>query len=253
MMRCALIGSGSAGNALLVTAGDTRLLVDCGYSIKTFEARAAVLDFDPASLDAILVTHEHEDHLGGVLPLARKYALPVYWSRGTSLAASAKPGVRPVTHEFSPHASFAIGDIDILPVPVPHDAREPTQFVFRHGGVQVGMLTDLGSLTPHVLAAYAACNALILEFNHDPTLLAESAYPATLKARVASAYGHLSNAQSVGFLAQLDTSRLQRLVAAHLSERTNRPTLVAACLAQSVPGVVVEIARQDAVLPWFEV
>ena len=115
------------------------------------------------------------------------------------------------------------------------------------------MLTDLGSLTPHVLAAYAACNALILEFNHDPTLLAESAYPATLKARVASAYGHLSNAQSVGFLAQLDTSRLQRLVAAHLSERTNRPTLVAACLAQSVPGVVVEIARQDAVLPWFEV
>ena len=230
-MRCALIGSGSAGNALLVTAGDTRLLVDCGYSIKTFEARAAVLGFDPASLDAILVTHEHEDHLGGVLPLARKYALPVYWSRGTSLAASAKPGVRPVTH----------------------DAREPTQFVFRHGGVQVGVLTDLGSLTPHVLAAYAACNALILEFNHDPTLLAESAYPATLKARVASAYGHLSNAQSVGFLAQLDTSRLQRLVAAHLSERTNRPTLVAECLAQSVPGVVVEIARQDAVLPWFEV
>lgn len=252
-MRCALIGSGSAGNALLVTGGDTRLLVDCGYSIKVFEARASQLAFEPASLDAILVTHEHADHLGGVLPLARKYALPVYWSRGTSLAASVGPGARPATHEFSPHASFVIGDIDIQPVAVPHDAREPTQFVFRHGGAQLGLLTDLGSVTPHVLAAYAACDALILEFNHDPTLLGESAYPPALKTRVASAYGHLSNAQSRAFLAQLDTSRLQRLVAAHLSERTNRPALVADCLAHCLPGVVVEIARQDAVLPWFEV
>lgn len=252
-MRCALIGSGSAGNALLVSTGQTTVLVDSGYSIKAFEERAQALAFDPASLDAILVTHEHDDHLGGVLPLSRKYGTPVYWTRGTQLACAERHGAAAHACEFSPHAAFSIGDLEVLPVPVPHDAREPVQFVFCHEGARMGLLTDLGSITPHVLAAYAGCDAMVLEFNHDPDLLAASAYPATLKRRIASPFGHLSNTQTIDLLQRLDTSRLRRLVAAHLSERTNRPEIVAECLATHAAGIAADIARQDAVVPWFEV
>lgn len=252
-MRCALAGSGSAGNALLVASGNTRLLVDCGYSIKALAQRLLALDFDPASLDAILVTHEHDDHLGGVLPLARRYGLPVYWTHGTGLAARDRYGEAPDAHEFSPHTAFRIGEIDVQPVPVPHDARESVQFVFAHEGAKLGLLTDLGCITPHVVAAYAGCDALCLEFNHDPALLQASAYPASLKRRIAGDYGHLSNAQSLAFLAQLDCSRLGRLVAAHLSEKTNHPELVGAGLAGALPSVPWQIAPQDGVVPWFEV
>ena len=252
-MRGALAGSGSAGNALLVAAGDTRLLVDCGYSIKALEERLQDLALSPGELDAILVTHEHDDHLGGVLPLARRYELPVYWTRGTALAARERHGDTAVGREFSPHTPFRIADIEIQPVPVPHDAREAVQFVFTHAGCKLGLLTDLGAITPHVLEAYAGCDALCLEFNHDPALLQSSAYPSSLKRRIAGNYGHLSNAQSSDLLARLDRSRLRHVVAAHLSERTNRPELVAECLEGGLDGTRWEIARQDAVVPWFEV
>ena len=252
-MRCALVGSGSAGNALLVATDTTALLVDCGYSIKAFDARAAALDFDPRSLTAILVTHEHDDHLGGVLPLSRRYRVPVRWARGPALAATARHGEAIEAEAFSPHASFTIGDIDVTPVAVPHDAREPTQFVFSHAGSRLGVLTDLGSVTPHVLAAYADCDALCLEFNHDLERLMRSDYPPSLRKRISGAWGHLSNAQSEQLLANLKGPRLTRVVAAHLSERTNHPDLVAACLERVAPELDTVIASQDAVVPWFEV
>jgi phosphoribosyl 1,2-cyclic phosphodiesterase len=252
-VRCALIGSGSAGNALLVTAGDTALLVDCGYSVKAFEARAEQLDFDPRALTAVLVTHEHDDHVGGVLPLARRYRIPVYWSGGTALASAARHDEAVETREFSPHAAFAVGALEVTPVPVPHDAREPTQFVFSDGAARLGLLTDLGAPTPHVLATYADCDALCLEFNHDGALLESSAYPPSLRRRIASPWGHLSNGQAERLLAQLRGPRLARVVAAHLSEKTNRPDLVAACLARTVPDLATTIASQHAVVPWFEV
>lgn len=252
-MRCAVLGSGSAGNALLVSTGQTTVLVDSGYSVKALEARAAALEFDLAALDAILVTHEHDDHLGGVLPLSRKYDLTIHWTRGTRLAALERHSAAAREVEFSPHTGFAIGDLDILPVAVPHDAREPAQFVFAHEGARLGLLTDLGSITPHVVAAYAGCDALVLEFNHDPALLEGSVYPTSLKRRISSAYGQLSNVQSLDLLARLDTSRLQCLVAAHLSEKTNRPGLVADCLAAQLPAVPATIAPQEGVVPWFDV
>ena len=252
-MRCALIGSGSAGNALLVATDTTALLVDCGYSIKAFDARAAQLEFNPRDLCAVLVTHEHDDHLGGVLPLSRRYRLPVHWARGTRLVAHARHGEAVDSQDFSPHAPFTIGDIEITPVPVPHDAREPTQFVFRHGEQTLGLLTDLGSITPHVLEAYADCDALCLEFNHDLDRLAHSEYPPSLRRRIAGSYGHLSNAQSEQLLARLIGPRLKCVIAAHLSERTNDPGLVADCLARTAPDIKTVIASQDAVVPWFEV
>jgi len=252
-MRCALVGSGSAGNALLVTTDRTALLVDCGYSIKAFDARVAALDFNPRDLSAVLVTHEHDDHLGGVLPLSRRYRVPVRWARGTALAASARYGEAADAASFSPHAAFTLGDIEVTPVAVPHDAREPTQFVFRHGERRLGVLTDLGSVTPHVLAAYADCDALCLEFNHDLDRLMKSDYPPSLRRRVSGPWGHLSNAQAEALLAKLKGPKLKRVVAAHLSERTNHPDLVAACLERVAPELDTTIASQHAVVPWFEV
>jgi phosphoribosyl 1,2-cyclic phosphodiesterase len=254
-MRFALIGSGSAGNATLIDSGSTALLIDCGYSMREFESRAAALNFDPASLAAILVTHEHEDHAGGVVPLARRYDLPVYATRGTRVAAESRVGPLRDWQQISSHASFRIGDIEICPVPVPHDAREPSQFIFETAMTRLGVLTDLGSLTPHVVAEYRPCDALVLEFNHDPALLAQSAYPAQLKRRIASDYGHFSNAQAISLLQAMRPPRLKRLVAAHLSERTNRPDLVAALLdgrAAELGDFAWSIAAQDRASPWFE-
>lgn len=252
-MRCALIGSGSAGNGLIVATDTTALLVDCGYSLRTLHARLAELEFDPRALSAVLVTHEHSDHLGGVLPLAKRYGLPIRWARGTALAALARYGTVPAAEAFAPDAAFTIGDIEITPVPVPHDAREPTQFVFRHGTRRLGVLTDLGSATAHLIDAYADCDALCLEFNHDRERLLRSDYPPSLRQRIASANGHLSNAQAAELLRQLTGPRLRRVVAAHLSERTNHPDLVAECLARVVPGIDSTIASQRAVVPWFDV
>jgi phosphoribosyl 1,2-cyclic phosphodiesterase len=255
-MRCALIGSGSSGNATLVSHGATTLLVDCGYSIRAFEERAAALAFDPGTLAAILVTHEHDDHVGGVDALARKYEIPVYATRGTRVATEMRAG--PLAHwqQISPHTAFQIGELAIQPVPVPHDAREPSQFIFIQGEARLGILTDVGSLTPHVVAQYQTCRSLVLEFNHDPALLAASAYPARLKRRIAGDYGHFSNLQSQNLLKAMQPAQLRRVVAAHLSERTNHPDIVANCLqhaALDALGFEWSIAAQDQVLPWFEV
>lgn len=254
-LRCALIGSGSSGNAMLLASAGTMLLVDCGYSARAFAERAADLALDPAAISAILVTHEHDDHLAGVVPLARRHGIPVYWTRGTRLAAAARGGLPHTAHEFSAHVPFTIGDIEVTPAPVPHDAREPCQFVFRQGAAQLGILTDLGSLTPHIVAQYRDCDVLILEFNHDASLLSQADYPESLKRRIAGPYGHLSNAQGGTLLARMASTRLRHLIAAHLSERTNHPDLVAECLAASAAGrdFTWALARQDSVLPWFEV
>lgn len=251
-----MIGSGSAGNATLVMAGKTAVLIDCGYSIKAFEERAADLGFDPASLAAILVTHEHDDHAGGVDALARKYEIPVHATRGTRVATEARIGALPHWQELSAHSGFHLGELEITPIAVPHDAREPSQFIFEASGLRLGILTDIGSLTPHVIRQYQTCHAMVLEFNHDPAQLAASAYPAKLKRRIGGDYGHLSNQQSLQLLRSLQGSPLNRVVAAHLSERTNHPDLVAECLAgvaSEVNGFDWSIAAQSDVLPWFSV
>lgn len=255
-MRCAIIGSGSAGNATLVSSGAITVLVDCGYSIRSFEERAQALAFDPAMLAGILVTHEHDDHVSGVDALARKYGIPVYATRGTRVATEARSGPLTHWHQISAHEALQIGELEIQSVPVPHDAREPSQFVFTAGAIRLGILTDVGSLTAHVVAQYQTCRSLVLEFNHDPALLTASAYPPRLKRRIASDYGHFSNRQSQNLLRAMQSTQLKRVIAAHLSERTNHPDIVAECLqevARNLPGFEWSIATQDQVLPWFEV
>ncbi len=252
-MRFASLGSGSRGNATLVESGSTCVMVDCGFSCAEVEKRLARLKRTPADIDAILVTHEHTDHIGGVGRLARKYGIPVWATAGTLSAGQGGDIAYPNT--FNCHRPFVIGALEVRPFPVPHDAREPCQFVFGDGRARLGMLTDIGSLTPHVVRSLDAVDALILEFNHDTGMLADGPYPPRLKQRVGGDFGHLNNAQAAGLLQRLDRSRLRRLVAAHLSEKNNHPDRVRDVLDDTLAGDACEvvIACQEQGFDWFGV
>ncbi|MGQ0503479.1 MAG: MBL fold metallo-hydrolase [Panacagrimonas sp.] len=253
MFRYALLGSGSRGNATLVQGGATRLLVDCGFTVKEIDTRSARIDFDPASIDAILVTHEHTDHIGGVARLARAYGIPVLLTPGTASTRSDWDGC--TLRHISPHQSFTLGEIEVHPFPVPHDAREPCHFAFAHGGRRLGIVSDLGRITPHVVRSLNACDALLLECNHDVSMLARGPYPESLKRRVGGDWGHLSNAQAAGLLREVDRTRLQALVLTHLSEKNNTPALAraAACEAlQDDPDWCI-CAEQDQGSGWHDI
>lgn len=252
-MRFASLGSGSRGNATLVETGGTRVLLDCGFTVRETEVRLARLGLTPDALSAVLVTHEHSDHIHGVGALARKYRLPVWASAGT-LAADRLGEVSEVV-EFSSHEPFAIDGLAVTPFPVPHDAREPCQFVFGDGARRLGVLTDTGSRTAHIEAMLSGCDALLLECNHEKRLLDNGSYPPALKARVGGDLGHLSNAQAAALLAALDTTRLKHIVAAHLSEKHNTPSLARAALASALgcQPEWVGVAHQDQGLEWREI
>lgn len=236
-LRFASLGSGSRGNALVVAAGGTRLLVDNGFGLRETTRRLERLGMAPTDLSAILVTHEHSDHASGVAPLAARYALPVYLTAGTKKAMEARgqfDGLAVECRRLVRGQVFACGDLAVLPVRVPHDAAEPCQFVFEYEGGRFGMLTDLGSLTPQVVEAYAQCDALFLECNHDARMLAEGPYPPSLRSRVGGDFGHLGNAQAAQLLAQVDRRRLATLVIGHLSEKNNRADLARRVAAEAV-------------------
>ncbi len=233
MIRFASLGSGSSGNALLVECGATRLMLDCGFSLNETSRRLDRLGWSPQQLSAILVTHEHRDHIGGVFRLARKYALPVWMSGGT-LKSCADEAQGVDCRILDSHAPLDLGDLQAIPYPVPHDAREPVQFVFSDGAARLGVLTDAGEITPHVCAMLSGCDALVLECNHDTVMLAASDYPGFLKRRIAGRLGHLENGVAAELLGRIDCSRLRHLVAAHLSERNNMPELAVRALAAAL-------------------
>lgn len=249
-MRFASLGSGSKGNATLIRKKSTCLLVDNGFSVKETEMRLARLGLVVEQISAILVTHEHGDHIRGVGPLARKYSIPVWTTRGT--ASHIGLGQLPVVNYIDVHQPLEVGEIEVQPFPVPHDAREPCQFAFDDGAKRLGVLTDTGSITPHIVDMLSGCDALILECNHDTAMLRNGSYPQSLKARVGGRFGHLSNEQAADLLAQLDTQHLQHLVAAHLSEQNNTPQLACCALSEVMncePGWIT-IAQQDTGLDW---
>ncbi|HWP94365.1 MAG TPA: MBL fold metallo-hydrolase [Gammaproteobacteria bacterium] len=250
-MRFALLGSGSRGNATLIEAGDTCLMIDCGFSLTAAERRLARLGRSPRDIDAILVTHEHTDHAGGVARFAARYGIPLWLTAGTQ-AALASASFDVTVSAVAADELFAIGDVEVLPVAVPHDAREPVQFVFGDGRHRIGVLTDAGCVTPSMLQAFSRCEALVLECNHDATLLQLGDYPPALKERVGGPHGHLSNEQAADFLRRIDTGRLVHVVAAHLSEKNNTPALARAALAAALGCApqAVEVATQEEGLAW---
>lgn len=253
-LRFAILGSGSGGNAALIECGATRILLDCGFSARETATRLNRLGCEPQALTAILLTHEHCDHVGGVVATARRFGVPVWMTRGTRAALGAEAAALAAVRCFNPHQSFAIGDIEVRPFPVPHDAREPAQFVFSNGAVRLGFLTDIGTSTPHVEACLDGCQALVLECNHDPDMLERGDYPPPLKARIRGDHGHLANAAAAQILARLDTSALQHIVAAHLSRKNNTPALARAALSGALGCAPreVDVADQDAGLGWRE-
>lgn len=257
-MRFASLGSGSKGNAMLIEAGATRVLLDCGFGPRNLAQRCERLGIAADSIDAILVTHEHSDHIGGAYPCAQKYRSALYMTRGTHAESLRDKSVRAAAEVelrlIDSHAVFAVGDLEIRPFPVPHDAREPVQFAFSDGRHTLGVLTDLGCATPHVVAQLSACDALVLECNHDAGMLAAGNYPPMLKQRIGGRFGHLDNAAAAALLAQLDCSRLQHLIAAHLSEHNNTPAHARAALA-AVMGCAPEwigVADQETGFDWRE-
>ena len=215
---------------MLVEVGAICVLVDCGFFCIETEKRLARLSMEAGDLSAILVTHEHADHISGVARLSRRYQLPVWMTAGTE--AVHKGGEVAAWHCFNGHQAFNIGELRVEPFPVPHDAREPCQFVFSDGEKRLGLLTDVGSITSHIVQALLNLDAIILECNHDPDMLASGPYPPSLKQRVGGPFGHLSNQQAANLLARIDTDRLQHLVIGHLSEKNNHPELPRALLSE---------------------
>lgn len=251
-MRLASLGSGSRGNATLIESGDLCLLIDCGLSISRVQRGLQRLGRSLDDLTAIAVTHEHSDHVAGVERLARRLGLTVWMSAGTASALTISRDVEIAL--FSSHQPLVLNGVLIHPFPVPHDAREPTQFIVGDDRCRVGVLTDLGSVTPHVVEMLSGCDALFLECNHDPDLLRQGDYPALLKRRVGGDWGHLSNLQAADLLARLDHARLRCVVAAHLSEKNNHPDLAIAAL-HGVLGDIerLRVADQETGLDWVEV
>lgn len=243
-MRFCSLGSGSTGNATLIevrTGGRTsRVLLDCGFSQRELGLRLGRAGVDLSQLDAIFITHEHGDHVGCALGISRRHRIPLWMSRGTWRAVSqaAPDAAETGADQLDGLLNFArdgqaitVGDLQLLPYTVPHDAGEPLQVTLSDGAVRLGILTDAGCATEHILASLGDCQALLLECNHDPALLAASAYPASLKARIGGRLGHLSNALAAQILAASVHPGLRHIVAAHLSERNNSPLLARAALA----------------------
>ncbi len=254
-MRFALLGSGSRGNATLVTKGKTALLIDCGFSARELAARLGRFGMEPTALSAIVVTHEHNDHIAGVGAVARRYKLPVWMSHGSYRGGEKRLGELPQRHNLNCHERFEVGELELQPFPVPHDAREPCQFVVGDGDRRLGILTDAGRSTQHIESCLDNCDALILECNHDPQMLAEGPYPPSLQARVGGPLGHLSNGQSAELLGRLKGDRLQHLVAAHISEKNNLPELATTALSEAIgcePDWIA-LAAQETGLDWREI
>ncbi|HEX6362768.1 MAG TPA: MBL fold metallo-hydrolase, partial [Albitalea sp.] len=234
MIRFCSLGSGSSGNATLVEASGgittTRVLVDCGFSLRELKARLARAGLAPGDIDAVFVTHEHGDHMGCALTLARRHGVPLWMSRGTwrAIGAPALPGL---LHFARDGEAIDLGDVQLAPYTVPHDAHEPLQPCFTDGALRLGVLTDAGSVTEHLLAHLRHCHALLLECNHDRAMLAASRYPASLKQRIGGRFGHLANDVSAQILAACLHDGLRHVVAAHLSQENNRPELALAALA----------------------
>ena len=254
-LRFTSLGSGSEGNALIVQVGETVVMMDCGFGLAATEARLARAGLMPGDLDAILVTHEYSDHIGGVARFARKYQLPVWLTHGTAKVLNEGSLPCALLNFVDPHAAFSVGDIQVAPYFVPHDAFEPVQYVFSDGSARLGVLTDTGSITAHIQNTLSGCDALVLECNHDLDMLMNGPYPVSLKKRVAGKFGHLDNITAASLLAGIDCSRLKHIFAAHLSQRNNLPSLATAALA-SVLGCEtgwIGIAEQESGFDWREI
>jgi len=257
-VRFASLGSGSQGNALVVHAGESCVMLDCGFALRETVLRLARAGLEASDLTGIIVTHEHADHGEGVFPLARRFGVPVWLTHGTLGALrEGSPGIDDECrlNLVDSSQAFPVGDLSVQPYTVPHDAREPVQYVLSDGVRRLGVLTDTGCSTAHIESNLSGCDALVLECNHDLDMLMSGSYPPTLKTRIASRLGHLDNQASGALLAALDCSRLKHVIAAHLSQTNNTPELARSALATALrcEPQWISVATQEEGFDWRDI
>ena len=258
-MRIACLGSGSRGNSVLVEAGDTAVLVDAGFSGAQLARRLEALDYTPDRVTAVIVTHEHRDHTGGIGVAARRWGWPLHLTAGTAAACSSllRGGEHLIIHERD--ARFAIGNLEIRLVPTCHDASDPVavHLADTRTGLTVGVATDIGRATTPVREAFRRCQFLVLESNHDEVLLREAPYPWSLKQRIGGSRGHLSNRLAGELAAELANPDLGGVLLAHLSEECNQSATALREVARALRSVrfrgCLTVARQHEPSPWFDV
>ena len=234
-MKFASLGSGSKGNATIIDTEHGCLMIDCGFSIKETARRLERVGKSPQDISAILVTHEHSDHWKGVLPFASKFSIDVYATAGCYRAVNVSPSTSKLLKVICSHSEFMINNVHVLPVPVPHDANEPVQYIFSYDQYRLGILTDVGNITPYIVEQYNNCSGLLVEANHDIELLQAGAYPKFLKDRVAGQWGHLNNHQTASLLSAIDQQSIQKLVIGHISESNNNSARVKQAIEDVFP------------------
>ncbi|HET9743266.1 MAG TPA: MBL fold metallo-hydrolase [Terriglobales bacterium] len=252
MVRMTVLASGSRGNTAVLSSAQTSILIDAGISCRETLRRMMRAGEDPARLSAIVITHEHSDHVSGLAVLARRLKIPVYitghthqaWQRWVRGPATNQSQLYPdddkahLDRSEHVHAGelFRIGDIEVLPFTIPHDAVDPVGFVFHLEGIKIGMVTDLGYMPANVKVHLRGCDALVIESNHDLEMLRGGPYPWSVKQRVMSRVGHLSNDSLAEFFSSDYDGSAAFLVLAHLSEANNHPELARQCAERALGG-----------------
>ena len=233
-MRFCVLGSGSRGNSTYLESGGTSILIDAGMSGKELQKRLSSIGVDLSSIDAILVTHEHNDHIQGVGILSRRAGIPVYANCATFSAAAKIVNKLFSYNEFETGGTFYFRNLAIHPFSISHDTEDPVGFRISDGDVSFGYCTDTGKVSRLMMHRLASCQALVLESNHDIDMLQNGTYPPYLKQRIRSGHGHLDNTQAAVFLKELAHEKLQHVVLAHLSEENNRPEIALQAAAEAL-------------------
>ena len=255
-MRVAILASGSKGNAALIEHNSTLILLDCGLSLRALKSRTEAMGADLADISALFITHEHADHVKSLTAFVRKFSLIPYMTRGTALKLEL------AADDFRPLRAYKqenVGELSVLPYPLPHDAREAVQFVFAcEGGARLGFATDIGKPLAGISEILRGCNVLVVECNYDPQMLEDNSdYPRAVKNRISSGFGHMSNAQAGELLAQVAHPELNCLIAAHMSENNNDPKIALRELQMQLYRLKIApqlaCATQDEPTGWIEV
>lgn len=250
-MKVSVLGSGSGGNSIYVRAGNTHVLVDAGFSGKAVAARLERVGVHPDDIAAIIVTHEHGDHTAGIGVFARRHGTPLYMTTRTREACAKLLRGQERIEEYQQGRPFLIGDLRVEPFLTVHDAADPVgvALVDECTGLRLGVATDLGRPTAQIRHALSGCDLLVLEANHDEVMLHTSAYPTSVKRRIASSHGHLSNQAAARLVTELMHSRLAGVILAHLSNECNRPSLAMEVVGAALDKVGwlghLEVALQD--------